>query len=133
MSDEIRVVKSQILTSDEVAKLDGAVLLDPDYLDAAIIGITQIQDVGYVAVYEYEKVVEIYAKFAFGDKSVDEDEETDMSDPYEIAAEWVNYNTIRSLPYAGSRAPKIVVDADMCDESDVEVVYVIKGARYIDA
>lgn len=128
MSDDIRVVKSQALTADEIASLDGAALLEPDFLDGAIIGVAQNQKGESVAVYEYEKVVELYATFEFGSADTDGGQ-----DPYDIAVEWVDYNTLRALPYAGERAPRVVVDAEDCYEDDADMVYEIKGKRYIDA
>lgn len=62
---------------------------NPDY-DSAIIGITENNQV----VYDYEKMIEHLMQ------------EDDMD--YEEAADFISYNTIRSLPYAGEGAPIIM-------------------------
>ena len=62
---------------------------NPDY-DSAIIGITENNQV----VYDYDKMIEYLIQ------------EDDMS--YEEAVDFISYNTIRSLPYAGEGAPIIM-------------------------
>ena len=62
---------------------------NPDY-DSAIIGITENNQV----VYDYEKMIEHLMQ------------EDDMY--YEEAVDFISYNTIRSLPYAGEGAPIIM-------------------------
>lgn len=62
---------------------------NPDY-DSAIIGITENNQV----VYDYEKMIEHLMQ------------EDDMH--YEEAVDFISYNTIRSLPYAGEGAPIIM-------------------------
>ena len=62
---------------------------NPDY-DSAIIGITENNQV----VYNYEKMIEHLIQ------------EDDMD--YEEAVDFISYNTIRSLPYAGEGAPIIM-------------------------
>ena len=62
---------------------------NPDY-DSAIIGITENNQV----VYDYEKMIEYLMQ------------EDDMD--YEEAVDFISYNTIRSLPYAGEGAPIIM-------------------------
>ena len=62
---------------------------NPDY-DSAIIGITENNQV----VYDYDKMIEHLMQ------------EDDMD--YEEAVDFISYNTIRSLPYAGEGAPIIM-------------------------
>ena len=62
---------------------------NPDY-DSAIIGITEDNQV----VYNYDKMIEYLVQ------------EDDMS--YEEAADFISYNTIRSLSYVGKDAPVIM-------------------------
>ena len=61
----------------------------PDYEDA-LIGVSDDNR----AIYDFDLMVE---------SLVDHDDMT-----YEEAVEWIEYNTIRSLPYAGSSAPIIM-------------------------
>ena len=58
--------------------------------DDALIGVTEDDR----AVYDYEKMIQWL---------VDTEEMT-----YEEAAEWIDYNTIRALPYMGEGAPVIM-------------------------
>ena len=58
--------------------------------DSALIGVTEDNR----AVYDYEKMIEYL---------IQEDGMT-----YDDAVEWISYNTIRALPYAGSAAPIIM-------------------------
>lgn len=68
---------------------DFIIFENPDY-DFAIIGITDDNQV----VYDYDKMILFL------------EQEDNMS--YEDAADFINYNTIRSLPYAGEGAPVIM-------------------------
>ena len=68
---------------------DFIIFENPDY-DSAIIGITENNQV----VYDYEKMIKHLMQ------------EDDMD--YEEAVDFISYNTIRSLPYAGEGAPIIM-------------------------
>lgn len=69
---------------------EDAIVFDNLSYDKSIVGITTDGRV----VYDYDKmVIEIM-----------EDEEWS----YEEAVDWIDYNTIRSLPYAGENAPIIM-------------------------
>lgn len=83
---------SSHLTSDERAALDGAILLDPERLDAAVVGITASTEAA-VAVYDYDALVRLLRE------DVGDLEETE---------EWVDYNTLRAIPYMGPRAPVVL-------------------------
>ena len=68
---------------------DFIVFENPDY-DLAIVGITDNNQV----VYDYDKMI----LFLEQEEGMD----------YEGAADFINYNTIRSLPYVGEGAPIIM-------------------------
>lgn len=70
---------------------DLVIFENPDY-DTAIIGVSHDDRV----VYSYEKMIEYLVVF---------DGMTEMD-----AADFISYNTIRSIPYAGSDAPIVVYD-----------------------
>lgn len=73
------------------AKLpEDALVFDNCSYDSSIIGVTLDGRV----IYCYEKMVEEYMM------------EQECS--YEEAVEWIDYNTIRSIPYAGPKAPVIM-------------------------
>lgn len=69
---------------------EDAIIFDNMSYDGAIIGVTTDGRV----VYDYDKMLEELAK----------DEEW----TYEEAMEWIDYNTIRALPYAGPNGPIIM-------------------------
>ena len=69
---------------------EDAIVFDNMSYDGSIVGVTTDNRV----VYDYDKMVEELM--------------ADEGWSYEEAAEWINYNTIRSLPYAGENAPIIM-------------------------
>lgn len=75
----------------ELGYEDLVVFENPDY-DTAIIGVSHDDRV----VYSYEKMIEYLVVFD-GMSEID-------------AADFISYNTIRSIPYAGSDAPIVVYD-----------------------
>jgi hypothetical protein len=72
---------------------DGTVILEPEWMDSAIIGYAYVNDV-QVLVYSYYALVSTIMK-------------NDGSD-FEGAQEWIEYNTIPSLQSMGVKAPIIV-------------------------
>lgn len=69
---------------------EDAIVFDNMSYDGSIVGVTTDGRV----VYDYDKMVE----------ELMEDEECS----YEEAAEWIDYNTIRALPYTGENGPIIM-------------------------
>ena len=74
--------------------VDETILLDPEYLDAAIVGVRD-----HRAMYDYSLLVQAYQ------------ENEDWT--YEDAVEWIEYNTIRALPYMGRFAPLVLEVEDV--------------------
>lgn len=73
---------------------EGAIILDNSAFDNSIIGVTLDRRL----IYDYDKMIEELI------------EDDGMS--FDEAMEWIDYNTIRALPYAGSMAPIIVQRVD---------------------
>ena len=69
---------------------EDVLILDNHAFDRSIIGITEDGRL----IYDFEKMIEEFA----------EDEECDQTE----ALEWLEYNTLRALPYMGERAPIIM-------------------------
>lgn len=69
---------------------EDAIVFDNMSYDGSIVGVT----IDGRVVYSYDKMVE----------ELMEDEQCS----YEEAADWIDYNTIRSLPYAGENGPIIM-------------------------
>ena len=82
----------------------GVVLLDPPELDRAIVGFTVGEHAR--AVYTYDGLVEALAKTM------------DSAEAKADAREWIDYNTIRSLPYMGEHAPVVVEVPDWLEPAD---------------
>ena len=85
----------------------GVMLLDPPELDRAIVGFT----VGGPAraVYTYDGLVEALAKTM------------DSAEAEADAREWIDYNTVRSLPYMGEHAPVVVEIPDWLEPAGAPV------------
>jgi len=112
-----RTIKSPHLTPVEIASLDGAPVFDPDSCDAAIIHAAMCQGEGFVAVYSYALLLEI---FSADGGSLEE------------AAERISHNVLRAVPYMGRRAPIIVSLVDEGDEhDDDDVVLHFKGSDWL--
>ena len=73
---------------------EGAIILDNSAFDNSIIGVT----LDGRLIYDYDKMIEELI------------EDDCMS--FDEAMEWIDYNTIRALPYAGSGAPIIIQRVD---------------------
>ena len=63
------------------------IVLEPEYFDNAIIGINEEGQL----IYSYEKLIDAYME---GEKC-----------EYEEAMEWIDYNTLRAIPYMGEKQP----------------------------
>lgn len=74
---------------DDMGYTDSVIFTNPDY-DDAIIGVSHDDRV----IYDYDKMLE----HLIGNE--------DMTD--EEAADFISYNTIRSIPYAGENAPIVM-------------------------
>ena len=98
--DEIRTIQNDALAEEDRNALYGAVILDPDTLDAAIIGVHENREGEFVAVYDQEAIIDIMVNERMSD-----DAELDRQEAWQEAAEFVDYNTVRALPYMGLRAP----------------------------
>lgn len=78
---------------NELGFEDLIVFENPDY-DEAIVGISHDDRV----IYSYDKMVECLVK--------------NDGMTYEEAAEFIDYNTIRAIPYFGSGAPIVLMNED---------------------
>ena len=74
---------------DDMGYTDSVIFRNPDY-DDAIIGISHDDRV----IYDYDKMIEHLITHE------------DMT--YEEAADFISYNTIRFIPYAGENAPIVM-------------------------
>ena len=110
---DIRIIQSTVLTEEQKEALTGSPVFDPDFLDAAIIGVTQNDDGDVIAVYSYELLVKCYADYYQAEHEAGEypldPEDKELGDEvfYRDAQEWVDYNTVTVVPYMGPRAPRI--------------------------
>lgn len=98
--DEIRIIQNDALTEEDKNAISGAVVLDPDTWDAAIIGVHENHEGEFVAVYDQEAIIDIMVNERMSD-----DAKLDRQEVWQEAAEFVDYNTVRALPYMGPRAP----------------------------
>ena len=71
---------------------DDVIIFENESYDDALIGVSEDRR----AIYSFEKMVEWLMK----KDNISEEE----------AIEWIEYNTIRSLPYIGNKAPIVMFD-----------------------
>ena len=83
----------QILADNGYDSEDFVLLKDESY-DSALIAVSD----DFRAVYSYDKMVEWYME--------------KNGCTAEEAMEWIDYNTMRALPYAGARAPIVVKELE---------------------
>lgn len=81
------------------------IVLEPGVFDHGVKRFGKRKD-GYVVVYDYDKTAEALAKDYM--KSNKDKDGYSIEDAYTDAYEWLDFNTVRSLPYMGERAPKMV-------------------------
>lgn len=81
---------------------EGQIYLEPrEFLDKAIIGVHEGKNV-----YELNALIKNYA-LHFIESAAELGQEL-TSDVYDMAAEFIDYNTIPALPYMGEYAPLVV-------------------------
>lgn len=91
------------MTHDELKaylkeKYGGYSMFEPESYDEGIVGITE----GGNLIYSYEKLAEML---------ILHDEMT-----YEDAIEWLDYNTVRTIPYMGEFQPVMLMEFPDCDD-----------------
>lgn len=81
----------------------GFIVLEPrEVFDGGIIGFDKDQN---RLIYDYEKLVASLSKDNQDSGAYEEGQTA-----FEMAVEWIDYNTLRSLPYMGEFRPIIIVD-----------------------
>ena len=90
---------------------DEACVLEPDFLDKAILGSYK-----GCLVYSYEALVEAY-------------QSSEDGWDYDEAVEFVNFNTLRGVAYMGPRAPYIVSEMFEEDILEDETIIELNGTR----
>ena len=76
---------------------DALMFRDPDFYNAIIGYYFNEMDLP-VLVYKYDKMIECLVA-----------EYDDSEDPYTDAVEWIDYNTIRTLPYMNAKGRPIII------------------------
>lgn len=98
--DEIRTIRNDTLAEEDKNALSGAVILDPDTLDAAIIGVHENLKGEFVAVYDQEAIIDIIVK-----EKMSGDAQLDKNEVWRQEVEFMDYNTLPAIAHMGSRAP----------------------------
>ena len=91
MKDEKFIKALDAMVEDQGIE-EEVLILDDHAYDKSIIGLTEDGRL----VYDFDKMVKEFA----------EDEQCDELD----AIEWLEYNTLRALPYMGERAPIVIMN-----------------------
>ena len=107
------------MTSEEVLEFlkeenPDAMLFENPSFEKAIIGYTENNFGNYVAVYNYNEMIDSLAEHINPGvsllelDSLAEEYSNESEDPVADAIEWIEYNSMRSLPYMGENAPTII-------------------------
>ena len=110
MADAPRTLRNDKLTADQIKLLDGAAIFDPNTLDSAILAVYRLSNGEHVAVYDYQELIRRY----MADDGVSLGDE----EAYLDWQEFVDYNTLRSVPYMGDRSPIIVLEVQEGEPPD---------------
>ena len=86
-----------------------------DNLDDAIVGIDTNENGNTVFVYSYESMVDIVEEDVESSECIGEDPFD--SNSREVAAEYVDYNVLRLLPYLAPNEPLVTFEFE-CDECE---------------
>lgn len=97
---EVRKAIGEYLKDRE---LEGYFLDDQAY-DDSIVGVDE--STGRI-IYDYDKMVEELASEYFFSQNAEEEFQS-YDDCRQDAIEWIDYNTMRALPYFGDKAPIII-------------------------
>ncbi len=92
-----------------------AVLLEGPEFDAGIIGLSCDDS---RVIYSYERIVEALVKQTMANPIPAEEEPLTLEEAHEQAEEWVNYNTLRAIPYMGENAPIIIFELPPENDTD---------------
>ena len=92
INEKIREAIKQYVEDEGLEEEDLPLLFENSSFDNSIVGISHDGRI----VYNYRQMIEEYAA------------ENECSE--EEAQEWIDYNTLRALPYAGGKAPIIMYD-----------------------
>lgn len=108
------------MTAKEVAEKyklnDGVVIFEPsDVYSKAIIGVSE--DHNHL-IYDYVKMIESLFESIKEDEHYLEEDGVDEDLVWQDATDWIEYNTIRSIPYLGDKAPIIHYDEEEEIDSD---------------
>ena len=127
-SDDIRVCLNPALTDEDKRRADGAILLDFDPLevgDLAVVGVVQDAAGDWVHVYDVDTLV-----FNLAGTYSEEGILEGSPEAVELALEWVEFNTLRAVPYMGAGAPLFVVEYFGGAEDEGDVLELL-GKRWI--
>ena len=92
VDEKLRKALANMCEEQQLEEDEQPIILDNMSYDGSIVGVTDDNRL----VYSYESMVE----------ELMEDEGWDETE----AVEWIDYNTIRAIPYMGERAPIILYD-----------------------
>ena len=103
-------------------EIDGAIRLEPSAIfDGALAGITYNSEHEAILVYDYGKIAECLADdYEKAEGGITRDE------AYAMAEEFIDYNTLRAIPYMGPRRPMIIYTDDtewlveLLEEGDID-------------
>ncbi len=106
---EISAVETLIPHLVEKGFVDFVALEPQDNFNEAIVGFDEKQN---RLIYSYEKIVDVYAEMFLEEDKTHPNDEMALHVAYDNAVEWVDFNTLRAIPYMGKYRPIIVYNND---------------------
>lgn len=95
---------------------DGVIILEPsEVYSKAVIGVSEDHD---HLIYDYEKMIESLFESIKEDEAYLEEDGIDEDLAWQDATDWIECNTIRSIPYLGDKAPIIHYNKEEEIDSD---------------
>jgi len=92
--------------------VDFVVLEPQNDFNKAIVGFDEKQN---RLIYSYEKIIDVHTEMFI------EKDETDPNVAYDNAVEWVDFNTLRAIPYMGKYRPIIVFNNDDNEREEMDL------------
>ncbi len=121
--------KSSLLSPEDRASLEGALLLNPVEFDEAVFAVARGPAGGTVAVYDHDLLVEI--DLALLVLAWEQEGQTGDRPEWEDASSDVDFNMVGTAQHLAGRSPLIVIATDNLDDAEPQELIELNGKMYI--
>jgi hypothetical protein len=98
--------------------VDFVVLEPQNDFNKAIVGFDEKQN---RLIYSYEKIIDVHTEMFIEKDETDPNDEMSLHVAYDNAVEWVDFNTLRAIPYMGKYRPIIVFNNDDNEREEMDL------------